>query len=54
MDDLASKLKETLKTTGEERRNVILAALAEISALYLDPAEAEEPADLTTTKQAVS
>ena len=54
VDDLASKLKETLKTTGEERRNVILAALAEISALYLDPAEAEEPADLITTKQAVS
>ena len=54
VDDLASKLKETLKTTGEERRNVILAALAEISALYLDPAEAEEPAHLTTAKQAVS
>ena len=54
VDDLASKLKEVLKTTGEERRNVILAALAEISALYLDPAEAEEPADLITTKQAVS
>ena len=54
VDDLASKLKEVLKTTGEERRNVILAALAEISALYLDPDEAEEPADLITTKQAVS
>ena len=33
---LASEIEGALQSAGEERRNVILAALAEVSALYLD------------------
>ena len=39
--DLVVRMREVLATSGEERRNVILAALSELSAAYLDPAEAE-------------
>ena len=36
MRHLASEIERALQSAGEERRNVILAALAEVSALYLD------------------
>ena len=36
---LVSKIEGTLQGAGEERRNVVLAALAELSARYLDPNE---------------
>ena len=40
---LVSKIEGTLQTVGEERRNVILAALAELSARYLGPMEDKDP-----------
>ena len=38
---LVARIEETLQAAGEERRNVVLAALAELSARYLDPSELE-------------
>lgn len=40
---LVFKLEEALRGAGEDRRNVILAALAELSARYLDPSGLENP-----------
>ena len=37
VDSLIEKVDHTLRESGEERRNIILAALAELSARYLDP-----------------
>ncbi len=37
VDSLIEKVDSTLRESGEERRNIILAALAELSARYLDP-----------------
>ena len=54
VEALVCKIEETLQTAGEERRNVILAALAELSARYIDPIEAEGLADRTTAEQEVS
>ena len=51
VDVLVSKMKETLQTAGEERRNVILAALAELSALYLDPVDAADYVTLPAGEQ---
>ena len=42
---LVAKFEGALQASGEERRNVILAALAELSALYLDRTDAEETAN---------
>ncbi len=39
--DLAARMREALAVSGEERRNIILAALSELSAEYLSPVEAE-------------
>ena len=50
---LVSKMKETLQTAGEERRNVILAALAELSAFYLDPVDAVDYVALQAGEQEV-
>ncbi len=50
---LVSKIEETLQTAGEERRNVILAALAELSARYLDPMEAKGPIHPTSAEPKV-
>ena len=44
VESLISKIEETLQATGEERRNVVLAALAELSARYLGPNETEDSA----------
>ena len=43
-------MNETLLDAGEERRNIILAALAELSAAYLTPEEAEDSAPRATEK----
>ena len=40
---LIDKVDEALKTSGEKRRNIILAALAELSAQYLKRAAASKP-----------
>ena len=43
-----------LQESGEARRNIILAALAELSSRYLDTASSAEPATTTKRKRAVS
>ena len=40
---LMESMETTLRNSGEARRNIILAALAELSARYLDPPSAAEP-----------
>ena len=52
---LASEIERALQSVGEERRNVILAALAEVSALYLDPkaADSDDTVDSTVREQVV-
>ena len=52
---LASEIGRALQSVGEERRNVILAALAEVSALYLDPKTADNgtSADPAVPKQVI-
>ena len=52
---LASEIEGALQSAGEERRNVVLAALAEVSALYLDPKAADggDPVDPTVREQVV-
>ena len=47
-------MDKTLQESGEARRNIILAALAELSARYLDPAEVTEPSDNKRWKCAIS
>lgn len=42
--DLVTKMREVLAASGEERRNVILAALSEVSAGYLDSAREDAEA----------
>ena len=42
---LVAKFEETLQATGEERRNVVLAALAELSARYLSQYEFQGSGD---------
>ena len=44
VDKLLRKMKDALTSSGEERRNIILAALTELSAQYLSPAMAGEAA----------
>ena len=53
VESLVSKLKDALEGAGEGRRNVILAALAELSADYLDPIGADDSVARTTAKQVV-
>ena len=36
VDSLVTGMKELLQDVGPERRNIVLAALAELSAMYLD------------------
>ena len=45
---LVSRIEAMLQAAGEERRNVVLAALAELSARYLDPSELDGTADKKT------
>ena len=51
VDALVTKMKQTLHMAGEERRNIILAALAELSATYLDPVDVEDYVPLPTGEQ---
>ena len=51
---LIEGMDKTLQESGEARRNIILAALAELSARYLDPAEVTEPSDYKRWKCAIS
>ena len=53
VDALIYIVKKTLESAGEERRNVILATLAELSASYLISHEATEPPDRTMANQKV-
>ena len=50
---LVSKIEGTLQTAGEDRRNVILAALAELSARYLGLMEDKDPPDPTSVEPKV-
>ena len=47
---LVRKMNEALLDAGEERRDIILAALAELSAAYLNSEEAEDSEPRTTEK----
>ena len=52
---VASEIERALRSAGEQRRNVILAALAEVSALYLDPktTDGHDTVDSTLREKAV-
>ena len=54
VSELVSKVDEALKQSGEERRNIILATLAELSARYLRPAEAADSKASANGKEAAS
>ena len=51
---LMGRMDATLRKSGESRRNIILAALAELSARYLDPSGAVEPPATKRRKREVS
>ena len=51
---LIKHMDTALQESGEARRNIILAALAELSSRYLDTASSAEPATTTKRKRAVS
>lgn len=52
VDSLIEKVDGTLRESGEERRNIILAALAELSARYLDPRKKPESKHSSRKKKA--
>ena len=51
---LIKRMDTALQESGEVRRNIILGALAELSARYVDDASATEPAGTTKRRSAVS
>ena len=51
---LIEQMDTTLRDSGEARRNIILAALAELSARYLDPGAATKPKAGTRRRRAAS
>ena len=51
---LIERMEATLQESGESRRNIILAALAELSARYLGPASAAEPPATLKKRREVS
>ena len=53
VEALISRIEKTLYAAGERRRNVILAALAELSATYLGQTHVEETANRTTIGEGV-
>ena len=53
VDALISEMNRALKDTGEERRNIILAALAELSARYLNGTSGDNIDDVTANREAV-
>ena len=54
VSELVSRVDEALEHSGEERRNIILAALAELSARYLRPPEADDSKASVNGKEAAS
>ena len=54
MKSLIKRMDTALQESGEVRRNIILGALAELSARYVDDASATEPAGTTKRRRAVS
>ena len=52
IEQITDRLVSALQNSGEVRRNIILAALAELSALYLEASNSIEPAVSTKTKRA--
>jgi len=54
VDSLIEKVDGTLRQSGVERRNIILAALAELSARYLDPRKQAESKPSDEERKAVS
>ena len=53
VDKLVTTMNEILAVSGEERRNIILAALVELSAQYLAPATADDSEASVSEKEAV-
>ena len=53
VDALISEMNRALKDTGEERRSIILAALAELSARYLTGTSGDHIDDVTATREVV-
>ena len=55
VENVVSEIEKALRSAGEARRNVILAALAEVSALYLDPkaVDGDDPVAPTVLEQVV-
>ena len=53
VEGLVSSFEETLRASGEHRRNVILAALAELSARYINPSELDSSVNGITPDQKV-
>ena len=51
VDALISEMNRALKDTGEERRNIILAALAELSARYLNRTSGDNMDDVTANRE---
>ena len=47
VESLVAQLQHTMRTVGEDRQNVILAALAELSSLYLNPVQFDGERRLT-------
>ena len=54
VESLVENVDAALRGSGEERRNIVLAALAEVSARYLEGPSAHEPLDPSKQKRAVS
>ena len=53
VDDLVSRVEEVLENCGEERRNIVLAALAELSARYISTKK-EDSDGVVTRKEHIS
>ena len=53
VDALISEMHRALKNSGEERRSIILAALAELSAHYLTGTSGDNMDDVTANREAV-
>ena len=54
VDDLVSRVAEVLENSGEERRNIVLAALAELSARYIGSNKADADETAATRKEHLS
>lgn len=54
VNSLITRVDQTLQESGEERRNIILAALAELSARYLDPHKKHDTKASSDKRQAAS